>query len=54
MEKINEENKHINSFESLELREWESPKLYTEDMESITEGGVFPGGGNVDDGFYKS
>ena len=33
---------------------WKSLKLKVVDLVQETQGGGFPGGGNVDDGFYKS
>ena len=36
-----------------DLKVWESPQLFVENMETITEGGGAPGGSG-DDGFYQS
>jgi hypothetical protein len=50
MEELKNENTSLNSTD--ELREWETPQLFIEDMENITEGGANPRG--FDDGFYGS
>lgn len=53
MEKLNDQNQNTSTNSSNELRVWETPQLFIEDMETITEGGTFgfPAG---DDGFYTS
>lgn len=51
MENLNEKNQ--NTTPLTELREWETPQLFTEDMATITEASNFPVS-KGEDGFYQS
>jgi len=53
MEKPNDKNQNTSANSTNELKVWETPQLFVENMETITEGGTFgvPAG---DDGFYVS
>ena len=53
MEKVTDKNQNNSIDTKIELRVWESPQLFVENMESITEGGGIAGGSG-DDGFYVS
>lgn len=53
MEKPNDKKQNTSLSSAVELREWESPQLFVENMETITEGGAFPVS-KGDDGFYIS